>query len=163
MSDKTFRPVFTDEADPDFMVLAMNGPDYRGQVERAISGTEGFANNLPLSSLRTFCFAIPAIDEQREVVRYVARIRSDKLDGALGRARREAALVEEYRVRLIADAVTGKMDVREAAARLPDRDARDDEEDMDDDFHRDTGSGGGDTGEAVGGLMSSMRNRRMRR
>ena len=28
--------------------------------------------------------------------------------------------VEEYRTRLIADVVTGKLDVREAAARLPD-------------------------------------------
>ena len=125
LSDKTFRPVFTDEADPDFMVLAMNGPYYRQQVERAISGAEGLANNLPLSSLRTFRFAIPAIDEQREVVRYVTRIRSDRLDSALGRARREAALVEEYRVRLVADAVTGKLDVREAASRLPDAVSRD--------------------------------------
>ena len=30
------------------------------------------------------------------------------------------ALLEEYRTRLIADVVTGKLDVREAAARLPD-------------------------------------------
>jgi type I restriction enzyme S subunit len=28
-------------------------------------------------------------------------------------------LVREYRIRLIADVVTGKLDVREAAARLP--------------------------------------------
>ena len=30
------------------------------------------------------------------------------------------ALLREYRTRLIADVVTGKLDVREAAARLPD-------------------------------------------
>ena len=35
-------------------------------------------------------------------------------------ARREIALLREYRTRLIADVVTGKLDVREAAARLPD-------------------------------------------
>ena len=33
---------------------------------------------------------------------------------------REIALLREYRTRLIADVVTGKLDVREAAARLPD-------------------------------------------
>ena len=35
-------------------------------------------------------------------------------------ARREIDLLREYRTRLIADVVTGKLDVREAAARLPD-------------------------------------------
>ena len=38
----------------------------------------------------------------------------------MGRARRQIELVEEYRTRLIADVVTGKLDVREAAAELPD-------------------------------------------
>ena len=138
LSDKTFRPVFTDEADPDFMVLAMNGPYYRQQVGRAISGAEGLANNLPLSSLRAFRLAIPAIDEQREVVRYVTTIRDDKLGRALKRAQREAVLVREYRARLIADVVTGKLDVRAAAARLPEVDLLDAE--VDDDFNRHPGS-----------------------
>jgi hypothetical protein len=35
-------------------------------------------------------------------------------------AGREVSLLREYRTRLIADVVTGKLDVREAAARLPD-------------------------------------------
>ena len=36
------------------------------------------------------------------------------------RAEHEISLLREYRTRLIADVVTGKLDVREAAARLPD-------------------------------------------
>ena len=36
--------------------------------------------------------------------------------------RREIELVREYRTRLIADVVTGKLDVREAASILPDID-----------------------------------------
>ena len=35
-------------------------------------------------------------------------------------AENEISLLREYRTRLIADVVTGKLDVREAAARLPD-------------------------------------------
>lgn len=35
-------------------------------------------------------------------------------------ARHEIDLLREYRTRLIADVVTGKLDVREGAARLPD-------------------------------------------
>ena len=42
------------------------------------------------------------------------------IDTAITRARRQIELVEEYRTRLIADVVTGKLDVRAAAARLPD-------------------------------------------
>ena len=37
----------------------------------------------------------------------------------MDRARRQIELLEEYRTRLIADVVTGKLDVREAAAELP--------------------------------------------
>ena len=36
------------------------------------------------------------------------------------RARRQIDLLQEYRTRLIADVVTGKLDVRAAAAQLPD-------------------------------------------
>ena len=42
------------------------------------------------------------------------------VDHALQSAQREIDLLREYRTRLIADVVTGKLDVREAAARLPD-------------------------------------------
>ena len=38
---------------------------------------------------------------------------------AISRLEREIELLREYRTRLVADVVTGKLDVREAAARLP--------------------------------------------
>ena len=38
------------------------------------------------------------------------------IDAAIARTRRQIELVQEYRTRLIADVVTGKLDVREAAA-----------------------------------------------
>ena len=57
--------------------------------------------------------------EQRKVLAYLGRA-TNKISEAIARARRQIELVEEYRTRLIADVVTGKLDVREAAARLPD-------------------------------------------
>ncbi len=45
--------------------------------------------------------------------------RTDFLSRVIASARRELDLLREYRTRLIADVVTGKLDVREAAARLP--------------------------------------------
>ena len=38
---------------------------------------------------------------------------------AISRLEREIELLREYRIRLVADVVTGKLDVREAASRLP--------------------------------------------
>jgi type I restriction enzyme S subunit len=40
---------------------------------------------------------------------------------AIARTEREIALMQEYRTRLTADLVTGKLDVREAAAKLPEQ------------------------------------------
>ena len=42
----------------------------------------------------------------------------------IGQAEREIGLLREYRTRLIADVVTGKLDVREAAPICPKRPAR---------------------------------------
>jgi type I restriction enzyme S subunit len=41
------------------------------------------------------------------------------LNAAISRLEREIELLREYRTRLVSDVVTGKLDVREAAAHLP--------------------------------------------
>ena len=112
LSDKTFRPVFNQDVDPDFMVLAMNSFYYRQQVEGAASGAEGLANNLPLSSLKAFIFVIPPSEEQRKIIGYL-RNSTNELHASVAHAEREISLLHEYRTRLIADVVTGKIDVRE--------------------------------------------------
>ena len=61
---------------------------------------------------------VPPSEEQRAIVQYVDRV-STRVDATIKRARHQIELVEEYRTRLIADAVTGKLDVREAADQLP--------------------------------------------
>jgi len=55
--------------------------------------------------------------EQDAIARHIDEATVD-LIRAVDRAGREIALLREYRTRLIADVVTGKLDVREAAARL---------------------------------------------
>jgi len=45
---------------------------------------------------------------------------TDQVNTAISRLEREIELLMEYRTRLVADVVTGKLDVREAATRLPD-------------------------------------------
>ena len=55
------------------------------------------------------------------VVDYLDKATLREIDSAITRARRQIELLQEYRTRLIADVVTGKLDVREAAAQLPDK------------------------------------------
>ena len=62
---------------------------------------------------------VPPVNEQREVVRMI-EVATHDLNDAISAARREIDLLREYRTRLIADVVTGKLDVRAAAARLQD-------------------------------------------
>ena len=57
---------------------------------------------------------VPPVDEQVAIVEYL-----DKATAAIDRTHRETELMRGYRERLIADVVTGKLDVRKAAERLP--------------------------------------------
>jgi type I restriction enzyme S subunit len=118
LSDKTFRAAFRENVDADFMVYAMNCRYYRHQVEQAISGAEGMANNLPLSSLKDFRFALPPVSEANEIARRIGD-ETSAIDRRIERLEAEVQLLREYRTRLIADVVTGSLDVREAAANLP--------------------------------------------
>jgi type I restriction enzyme, S subunit len=62
---------------------------------------------------------VPPCQEQVLIVRGIEeRVRG--IQETDQRIKREIALLREYRTRLIADVVTGKLDVREAAAKLPD-------------------------------------------
>jgi type I restriction enzyme, S subunit len=62
---------------------------------------------------------IPPLHEQESICRHLEQAVCSVVR-THGRVEREIALLREYRARLIADVVTGKLDVREAAAALPD-------------------------------------------
>lgn len=61
---------------------------------------------------------VPPLDEQKEIMSAMT-VETAALTTAIARTEREIALMQEYRTRLTADIVTGKLDVREAAAKLP--------------------------------------------
>ncbi|WP_129677085.1 hypothetical protein [Candidatus Chloroploca sp. Khr17] len=54
---------------------------------------------------------MPDIEEQQQLLDYVREHTVD-LDNAIAKALKEIDLIREYRTRLIADVVTGKLDVR---------------------------------------------------
>lgn len=61
---------------------------------------------------------VPPIDEQQKIVTEI-QVSRKSTDAVIARAEKEINFLKEYRMRLIADVVTGKCDVREESAKLP--------------------------------------------
>jgi type I restriction enzyme S subunit len=83
--------------------------------------------NLSLESLRRLPVPLPPLDEQERIASYLQRYAA-AVDAAAARAAQELDRLREYRTRLIADVVTGKLDIRDAAAALPEVDPLDEDE-----------------------------------
>ena len=93
--------------------------------------------SLRLPMLQNFPVALPPLAEQAAIVEYLNEA-AFGTEAAISRTRRQIELMEEYRTRLVADVVTGKLDVRATAAQLPDQeDAEDWPEDGPADFLED--------------------------
>jgi len=75
-------------------------------------------DSLRLPLLKNFPVLLPPMKEQVQIVEVVER-KIAELDRSHTTIKSEIELLREFRTRLIADVVTGKIDVREAAANLP--------------------------------------------
>lgn len=108
-----FIPVKEVEQDYLYLVFLCMKPEL---LQEAPVNTQG---NLNVERIGSMGVPLPPIDEQRVIVQ---KIEADTrfLITTISRTEREIDLLREYRTRLIADVVTGKLDVREAAAQLPD-------------------------------------------
>jgi type I restriction enzyme S subunit len=114
----------TPSADPQFLWYCLNGSLGREQMVYFSSTTTGLGN-LSGTILGNLWLAFPPINEQRAICHAVtARTRSAQR--AIDSTHDEIGLLRELRTRLIASVVTGKLDVREAAARLQDATERSD-------------------------------------
>ncbi len=119
---------------PDYSVFEMREPiqmqflsdllrtsGYRAHFRRKSTGlgtgTAGFLRLYDEKLLETKVF-LPPEGEQILILKALAEGMA-KTNRLVEREQRELQLIGEYRTRLIADIVTGKLDVREAAAKLP--------------------------------------------
>ena len=103
--------------DPEFLAGALNSTRC---YEQAQLFTRGATNqDLGLGRMKGIELPVPpALAEQQAIVRCLRTGLGQVLE-AISATHREIGLLREYRTRLIADVVTGKLDVREVAARLP--------------------------------------------
>ena len=84
-------------------------------------GKLGTQLNLNTDTVGNISLGWPPSGEQTAIVRYLDKATANA-DSAIDRAYDQIELFREYRTRLIADVVTGKLDVRDAAAALPEVD-----------------------------------------
>ncbi len=100
-----------------FLVYAIYAGPPHDEITMATQGsTVGHFN---VSDIGALTLLLPPRGEQDAIV---ARIREQTagLEHTIGRLNREIDLLREYRTRLVADVVTGKLDVRDAARHLHD-------------------------------------------
>ena len=100
---------------------------------------------------QSFIFAVPTVTEQQRILSSIDK-ETDIANQAISRAHIEISLLREYRTRLIADVVTGKLDVREAVAGLPELDTESlpaDLEPEDSDLEGEDAEAEADAGEVV--------------
>ncbi len=109
-----FRIAKTDY--PRFVMWLLNSkPTYAQALQDVMGATAPHVN---ISTIRNYSLAMPAFDEQKAIVNYI-ETETHPIGHAVIRLEREIDLLREYRTRLVADVVTGKLDVREAAGKLP--------------------------------------------
>ena len=86
--------------------------------------------DLQMDKMKEIPFIVPPVDEQIAIVEHIKKT-LPKYDEAIDKLNAEVAVLEEYKAKLIADVVTGKVDVRNEV--IPDYEFVDEEADSDDD------------------------------
>jgi type I restriction enzyme S subunit len=94
-------------------------PCFAKEAERLSYGIVSDMWSLRPEDFKMIRSPVPPRSEQKAIAEYIDAS-TIRLDGAIDAAQHEIYLLREYRTRLVADVVTGKLDVREAAAALPD-------------------------------------------
>ena len=98
--------------EPEFLNMALNDTSFISRARReAIPSLH--QSNLNPTRYGRIHIALPSKKEQRTILHSLSK-KTETLTNAIDRSRRQMELMEEYRTRLIAEVVTGKLDVREA-------------------------------------------------
>ena len=83
-------------------------------TQKALMGRGITVMHIYISNLKNVTVSLPPLSEQKAIGRYLGSI-NIALDSAISNGQQEIELLKEYHSRLIADVVTGKVDVRKVA------------------------------------------------
>lgn len=101
-----------------FFNTAIRSKAYVPFFTQASDGVRVGQWDLSQSRMKEIPFLIPPVEEQPLIVEHIEN-RIEGIISTITRTEREIELLNEYRTKLAADVVTGKLDVREAAKGLP--------------------------------------------
>jgi type I restriction enzyme S subunit len=101
-----------------YFELLFHTYSYRAIYAGRSNGMTVGLQNLSNQNFYNVRCVVPPVPEQIAITAHAER-ETEVLNTAISRLEREIDLLREYRTRFIADVVTGKLNVREAAARLP--------------------------------------------
>ncbi|HCU30504.1 MAG TPA: hypothetical protein DIC57_08525 [Sphaerochaeta sp.] len=91
---------------------------YMNEVDRCSRGIVKDRNRLYWEDFKQIHSPCPPFEEQIKIANAIYE-NTQAVNHTIEQVMQEISLLREYRTRLIADVVTGKLDVREAAANLP--------------------------------------------
>lgn len=111
-----FRPV-PSLMDSLFLLHSIYGPVVRTYLQHAVNGST--VGHLRLGQVGAIPLLWCPLEEQKKIVAHIAK-EAMPIDETVHRLEVEIDLLREYRTRLVGDVITGKLDVRDAAARVPD-------------------------------------------
>ena len=109
-----YRPLNHEHIDHAYIDSLLRTEAYRANYTIRSTGITSSRLRLYPESFLDILLLCPPRTEQSAVVEYIGQATAD-ISAGIVRAGRQIELVQEYRTRLIADVVTGKLDVREAA------------------------------------------------
>lgn len=107
-----------DNTDPRFIVYFLSSPTWLEYIQSTCRAGGGFRYRISRSMLGEMNVPVPPMPEQAAIANFLDDATAN-VGAAIARAHRETILLREYRTRLITDVVTGKVDVRAAATKLP--------------------------------------------
>ncbi|HEX5472486.1 MAG TPA: restriction endonuclease subunit S [Lacipirellulaceae bacterium] len=103
--------------DKSFLLLLLQSQRFADYLTPLFTGIS--VPHISPEQIEGFYFACPSRSQQQYIVDK-AHAETAGVDALIGRCESEIGLLRAFAARLIADVVTGKLDVREAAAGLPD-------------------------------------------
>ena len=100
-----------------YLRLITSSKQFLQNGTNSMTGSAG-QQRVPTDFVKNYLIALPPVAEQRAILELVNGDGA-RINAVVSRLQREIDFLREYRSRLVADVVTGKFDVRGAAARLP--------------------------------------------
>jgi len=101
----------------EYMMWQLNCPHVFAQASEDLIGAT--SPHVNVERIKNYVLLEPPVEEQQDIAAWI-EVHLRTIDESLQKAKNEISLLREYRTRLIADVVTGKLDVRKAGTELID-------------------------------------------